>query len=223
MTQTPRASTPDTKTRVIQAATRLFATRGLENVLVRDLTQEAGVNLASVNYHFGSKESLYEAVLSSISESVNRVRLKALECVLRSAARAKVAPALADILETFVAPYLEGEGQGDGAVLVQLLLKDRLSRNEMTARLIQTHFDPVARAYVKAIAMACPALDERDLYWRYTLMYGAIILTISDYNNRSNRLSSMSEGLVDGNDLHPLKKAMIDFLVAGFGAPSSRL
>ena len=47
-----------TKAAVFNAAERLFALHGFQNVSVRDITAEAGVNLASVNYHFGSKDAL---------------------------------------------------------------------------------------------------------------------------------------------------------------------
>src|SRR3954468_21475639 len=47
-----------TKAAVFNAAERLFALHGFQNVSVRDITAEAGVNLASVNYHFGSKDPL---------------------------------------------------------------------------------------------------------------------------------------------------------------------
>lgn len=68
-------SSADTKWRVIAAATHLFASKGMENVSLRELTTAAGVNLAAVNYHFGSKEALCEAVLDSLSGSVNARRL----------------------------------------------------------------------------------------------------------------------------------------------------
>ena len=53
----------DTKARILDAAERLFADNGYSATSLRDITNEAGVNLAAVNYHFGSKEALLSAVL----------------------------------------------------------------------------------------------------------------------------------------------------------------
>ena len=59
-------SEPDTKDVILDAAEVLFAEYGYDATSLRDLTQEAGVNLAAVNYHFGGKEQLAAAVLASL-------------------------------------------------------------------------------------------------------------------------------------------------------------
>ncbi len=52
-----------TKQKLIQAALELFGEHGYDAASVRDICEKAGVNNASVNYHFGDKRSLYRAVL----------------------------------------------------------------------------------------------------------------------------------------------------------------
>jgi AcrR family transcriptional regulator len=47
---------------IIEAAERLFATCGFDGTSVRDIAQEAGINIAMISYYFGSKEKLMEAV-----------------------------------------------------------------------------------------------------------------------------------------------------------------
>ena len=209
----------DTKARVIAAATRLFAEKGMEKVVLRELTSAAGVNLAAVNYHFGSKEALCEAVLDSLSERVNARRLAHLRQVLDEARRAGQRPALRAVLDTFIAPYLDADEAGEGAVLVQLLIKDRVSPSEMTARIIRKHFDPLAREYIAAFALACPDVSPDDFYWRYAFTYCAVILTASD-RSKTNRISTMSMGRFDGADRAALREALLDYLVAAIGAPS---
>lgn len=54
---------PDTRRRLLDAATRLFAARGFARVTVRAICQRAGANVAAVNYHFGGKQGLYRQVL----------------------------------------------------------------------------------------------------------------------------------------------------------------
>lgn len=48
---------------IMRAAERLFAARGLDGVSIRDITREADVDIALLNYHFGTKEGLFEAVI----------------------------------------------------------------------------------------------------------------------------------------------------------------
>ncbi|MFT4193974.1 TetR/AcrR family transcriptional regulator [Ottowia sp.] len=207
----------DTKARVVAAATRLFAEKGMEKVALRELTSAAGVNLAAVNYHFGTKEALCEAVLDSLAERVNARRLARLGQVLDEARSAGRRPALPAILDTFVAPYLDDEA-ADGAVLVQLLIKDRVSPSDMTARIIRRHFDPLARAYIAAFALACPDVNPDDFYRRYMFTYNTVILTASDRD--ASRIATMSMGRLDGADRPALRQALMDYLVAAIGAPS---
>jgi AcrR family transcriptional regulator len=61
-----------TKAAVFNAAERLFALHGFQNVSVRDITAEAGVNLASVNYHFGSKDALLFEIFRRRTGELNR-------------------------------------------------------------------------------------------------------------------------------------------------------
>lgn len=61
---TTQARGADTRTRLLEAATRLFTERGFGKVTIRDISAAAGTNLAAVSYHFRDKAGLYEEVLS---------------------------------------------------------------------------------------------------------------------------------------------------------------
>ena len=71
--------TINTKDRLLDAAERLFADKGYSATSLRDITQKAEVNLAAVNYHFGSKEALLSAALERRFDPVNRKRLELLD------------------------------------------------------------------------------------------------------------------------------------------------
>src|SRR5256884_3847765 len=79
------ATSADTKTRILDAAERLFVEHGFEATSLRQLTTAAGVNLAAVNYHFGSKEELFQAVLTRRLDPMNQERIELLEKVERDA------------------------------------------------------------------------------------------------------------------------------------------
>jgi AcrR family transcriptional regulator len=59
---TVRKDGEDTRRRILQAACRVFAEKGYEHATHSDICEQAGANVASINYHFGSKEELYRAV-----------------------------------------------------------------------------------------------------------------------------------------------------------------
>src|SRR3954463_2779426 len=85
------ATSADTKTRILDAAERLFVEHGFEATSLRSLPTAAGVTLAAVNYHFGSKEELFQAVLTRRLDPMNQERIDLLARVEREAA----GPALA--------------------------------------------------------------------------------------------------------------------------------
>src|SRR5512146_3288335 len=90
-----------TKAAVFGAAERLFALHGFQNVSVRDITAEAGVNLASVNYHFGSKDALLFEIFRRRTSELNRERARMLH---EAGARHNGKPSVRDILEAYFAP-----------------------------------------------------------------------------------------------------------------------
>src|SRR5882762_6734178 len=89
----------DTKTRILDSAEKLFGMSGFEGTSLRDITAEAEVNLAAVNYHFQSKDSLMEAVICRRIEPVNRRRLELLEATGDN-------PTVEQILRAFLVPVI---------------------------------------------------------------------------------------------------------------------
>jgi AcrR family transcriptional regulator len=95
----------DTRDRLLNAAEQLFATRGIDAVSVRDITDEAEANLAAVNYHFGSKHGLVVAIVQRRADELGRRRAELLDELeragrvsLREVIRAMVVPT-AELIE----------------------------------------------------------------------------------------------------------------------------
>jgi len=91
-----------TRERILGAAETLFARHGFAGASLRQVTAAANVNLAAVNYHFGSKDNLIEEVFRRRLDELNARRLAAL-----AAATAKAELDLEDVLAAFVRPALE--------------------------------------------------------------------------------------------------------------------
>src|SRR5271169_2834335 len=94
-----RAERTDTKSRILDAAENLFGRNGFDVTSLRDITAEAEVNLAAVNYHFQSKDSLMDAVITRRLEPVNQNRLEMLDA-------AGPNPSVEQILEAFLYPVV---------------------------------------------------------------------------------------------------------------------
>ena len=211
------ASSDATRQRVLRAAEQLFGAKGVENVSLREMTTLAGVNLAAVNYHFGSKDALAEAVFEALSARVNTSRLANLQAVLEAADQQQKRPEISDILLTFLRPYLDPQVEGEGALLAQLILKHRLAPSEMTRRIVAKYFDPMAREYVDAYQLALPQIPREEFYWRYMFVAGAVLLAATD-QERVNRVSSISHGAVDGANALSTVDALVRFLAGGMAA-----
>ncbi len=216
--QLPQAENDSaTRQRMIEAATSLFAQSGVDGVSMRALTAAADVNLASVNYHFGSKEALAGTVFEALSARVNKQRIIDIKQAMAVAAQSGKPLRLESIVDIFVEPYL-GEGKDEGGrLLAQLILKHRLTPSDMTSRIVRKHFDPMAKQFVEAYALACPEVKKEDRYWRYAFMVSTVVLTVTD-QAKGNRVSRLSGGLVDAVSREALRTALVKFIVAGLAA-----
>ena len=92
--------TLDTKKKLLDTAEKLFGEKGFEATSLRDITTEAQVNLAAVNYHFQSKDSLIDAVIQRRIAPVNCRRLKMLDAAGPDAT-------VEQIVGAFLAPLFE--------------------------------------------------------------------------------------------------------------------
>lgn len=109
------SSTHETKEQIITVAERLFADNGFAGTTLRNVVSEAGVNLAAVNYHFGSKEELFRAVVSRFARPVVEQELSLLS-ELKAGAEL---PSLEEILTVILKPSLEILSEDEGTRLVR--------------------------------------------------------------------------------------------------------
>ncbi|NYT86958.1 TetR/AcrR family transcriptional regulator [Pollutimonas harenae] len=206
------------RARIIDAAIELFGAKGVDRTSLRELTAQASVNVALVNYHFGSKEGLAEAVFETLASQINTERALALETLLQQEGAASVR--LDEIVKIFMRPYFDPASRRSGALLAQMILRHRLAPTPGTNRIIQEHFDPMASCFIDAMAQACPSVDRKEFYWRYAFMVSSIVLTITD-SSSVNRLARLSNGQADATDMARMAASLCRFLVGALQAPSS--
>src|SRR6516165_9605193 len=92
----------ETKDKIIETASRLFADQGYAATSLRQIIADAGVNLAAVHYHFGSKEELLDALVHLKAEPVNRERMSRLDRLEEQAAGSPLT--VEEILRAFLEP-----------------------------------------------------------------------------------------------------------------------
>jgi AcrR family transcriptional regulator len=199
-----------TKTLVFAAAERLFAMHGFQKVSVRDITAEAGVNLASINYHFGSKDALLFEIFRRRTAELNRTRARLLH---EANNRHLGKPPVRAILEALVAPQVRwSDPKGDRNISFQFLIR---SRGEGTDKMRDALRSDVSylRRFADALMAARPDLPAEEVYWRLHFVLGLI------HNNRFSeldRLHTLSAGLTRGDGAEALIKRIVDFAEAGF-------
>jgi AcrR family transcriptional regulator len=133
----------DTKTRILDSAERLFAGNGFHNTSLRDITKDAEVNLAAVNYHFGSKESLFEEVFKRHFLPVNRIRLARLEDIRDNAARNRSRPAAREVLQAFIAPVVYFRKTEPGAAaFITLVIRTMSEHDDRLREILMGYFRP---------------------------------------------------------------------------------
>lgn len=201
-----------TRDRVFLAAERLFALNGFQAVSVRDITAEAGVNLAAVNYHFGSKDGLLFEIFRHRSAELNRTRAR----LLHQASDAHGGhPPVRAILEALLTPpVLSMDPDGERWITIQFMIRARSEGTEQIREVLRSDVTHLKR-FADALLAARPDLAPEDVYWRLHFVLGLI------HQNRSaelERLSIVSGGLAQAGDVHALLKRMVDFAEAGFNA-----
>ncbi len=205
-----------TRERILLAAERLFAEKGVENATLKMVTQEAGVNLAAVNYHFGSKEELVFAVFDDLADRISRRRLALLAA--RKLAVGGKPLGIEEIVYFFMEPYVLHEGGRDGALLINMILHHRVSPTRTAERILSKYFDKVAYKFVEVFTESIGHLDKKALWWRYYFMVSSILFTASE-RGQGNRLARISDGHADLNNLDELVHQLTIFLAAGMTAP----
>ena len=208
---------PDTKQLILDAAEKAFADHGIEGTSLRKIIARAGVNLAAVHYHFGSKEALLKAVLIRRLEPLNRERLRLLTALETEAGNGPVP--LESLVEALVGPPLRLtlDPERGGEVFMRLLGRILPEPDEPLQALLGEQFSEVIERFLAAFQRALPELPLRDLFWRAHFGVGAMAHTMCGCNT----LKTISRGLCDPSDTEPLIRQLVLFISAGMRAPAT--
>jgi AcrR family transcriptional regulator len=173
-----------TKTRIVSAAEMLFLQRGYEGTSLRAITTEANVNLAAVNYHFGSKEELFTMLLTERLDPLNQDRARRLDTLKANGVDRE--HHVEQIIATLFLPALAlardvahggpdflrfiGRAYADPSPFVRKLLHDRYAATNLK--------------FKHAFAEALPELTEHDLATRLSFILDAVSSTLASEDVR---------------------------------------
>jgi len=174
----------ETKDRILNVAEELFGEEGIDRVSVRDVTEKAGVNVAAINYHFGSKEELIAAVFARRLGPLNEARLELLTRAEEEAGAG--GPSVERILESFILPAVmcckggaenggsDGGAGGAAAAFAKLLGRCLAETRPEVESLLKEQFQLIVARFEKALMKALPELSRSDVYWRLKFTFGAL-------------------------------------------------
>jgi len=205
-----------TKDRILDTAEALFMEHGFEATSMRALTAAAGVNLAAVNYHFGSKEELFQAVLTRRLDPMNQERLALLTELEREAAPHPVP--CEKILTAMFIPALElaRDPPRGGKNFLHLLGRAYADPAPFIRQFLSEQYATMIARFKAAFGRALPHLPRRELSWRLHFIMGALSYTLAGTD--ALKLIGELNPDDDGNDERLLQR-LAPFLLAGLTAP----
>ncbi|WP_374379251.1 TetR/AcrR family transcriptional regulator [Thermomonas sp.] len=201
-----------TKDRILHAAEELFAQQGFASTSLRQVTSRADVNIAAVNYHFGSKDNLVNEVFRRRMDEMSAQRLEALK-----AATCDAPGQLEPVLAAFVEPALAmAQDRHGGGAFIRVIARAYAESNEGLRKFLSEQYGHVLREFAKGIDACVPGLGKEELYRRLDFLSGALTYAMADFG-----LIKRPSGVSDSQHRQRAAAALIRFAAAGFKADAS--
>lgn len=215
MAATPPAPNTDTRDRILDAAERLFVEHGFDGTSMRMITGAANANLAAVNYHFGSKDALVQAVFRRRLTALNQRRLAALDRLEADAAGEPLKPSR--IVEAFFGNALElaADTEQGGRTFMRLLARTYNEPNAFVRQFLAEEYAEVMDRFLGALFRALPEVPRAEILWRFHFMIGAMAFAIAGLGG----LSELIDDLPKDDDPARLLPRLMSFLLGGLRAP----
>lgn len=201
-----------TRSAILAAAERLYADRGFGDVTLRDIVAAANVNLAAVNYHFGSKDELIAELFVTRSLALNRERLQELRAAEdKGGGRGDIA----DILRALVGPTLRGclGPENQRSTAARFMIRVNIESVPPIRRIRNREIDHL-RKFVAAMRRALPGLSDVELFWGLHFSLAMAQQTVRD----SERLTKLSEGKCDVDDVEAIVARVVSVSVMALTA-----
>ena len=213
------ARSVDTRERILDAAERLFMAHGYEGTSMRQITGEAAVNLAAVNYHFGSKESLMQEVFRRRPDGLNEERMGVLGEMETEAAGKPLKPS--QIVDGFFGTLLRlaDDQERGGVTFLRLLGRTLTEPSEFIRTFLAHEYATVMERYKEALFKALPDVPKAEIVWRFHFMLGATSYAIAG----TDALRLVTDWQIEEADavdrIDRLVPRLMSFLLGGLRSP----
>ncbi|NOE09390.1 TetR family transcriptional regulator [Vibrio cholerae] len=201
-----------TKEKILDVAEGLFAEYGFNDTSLRTITSKAGVNLASVNYHFGDKKNLVRAVLNRYLEAFMPEMKQSLERL-----NERDDYDMAEVFEALRAPLRSlSELRPNGTSRFMLLIGRGYTDVQGHLRwFITNRYNDVLTLFTDSVLKANPNLTRETLFWRLHFTLGTCVFTMAS----SQALAEIAENDF-GSKVDPksVVDQLIPYLAAGVAA-----
>lgn len=200
-----------TRDKILEAAWLLFSEKGFEAVSVRDVTNAAKVNLASVSYHFNGKDKLIQEIVSKALVPMNKHRVRLLKKAGDEAENIENIP-LDKIIEAYVRPVVYPEEYGSCSKMIsQLVARSLINESATVPQDALASFRDLYQIFSIALASQCPDIDAGKAVKNFIFATGAVFM----FHSFSALANKAAENSLDYKDDDFLDDA-IKFCSAGF-------
>ncbi|MGJ8656934.1 MAG: TetR/AcrR family transcriptional regulator [Akkermansiaceae bacterium] len=202
-----------TREKILKSAWRLFAKDGFEAVSVRDVTQDADVNLASINYHFGSKSGLIQEIVIEVLVPMNKQRVRLLKKAGDECGGVENVK-LNALIEAYIRPVVCPEEYGGCSdMLARLMARYLIDRDYDVPMKVLDSFGDVYQIFGIAIRAQCPGLVPQKALEKLIFSTGAVFM-FQSFSGLAAKASRNDAAL----DVDDYLKDAVAFCEAGFMA-----
>lgn len=205
----------DTKRRILDTAEELFMEHGFEATSLRLITTAAGVNLAAANYHFGSKEELFQAVFTRRLDPMNHDRMALLAAYEAAAGKALTCEKIISAMFIPALKLARDHEQG-GKNFLRLLGRAYADPAPFIREFLASQYAEMIGRFRAAFGNALPHLPREEVSWRLHFVMGALSYTLAGTDGLKLIAQYHPEN-TDNDEL--LLKRLAPFLAAGLRAP----
>ena len=201
----------ENKTIILDTAERFFARKGFSASTLRSITKEANVNVASVNYYFGSKERLITEVLSRIFRPLNMRRAELLSDAIQKFHPHAVP--LRDILNALIRPILEMVFSTSHTQAMLVLRRCMSEEGNFIEEAIKNDLNSLIERFLGLLCQTLPEIPREELRWRLHFVIGTAVHTACLCEKSLKNTPSLQ--------LEDVLRELLDYTAAGFAHPGT--
>ena len=210
-----RASRSETtRTLLLDTAERLFALQGYDATGVRQIAEEAGVNLGAIHYYWRTKDALCRDALERRLLPILAQRTAGLNEVEQAGG------ALGALLDASHGPSLlaGGTSEQEAGAFRRFYGRMLFDPSPEVQAILASLLDEYAVRFIGLLRGACGHVDDNEFYWRVTFLYGAFLYA----HTQHTRTTALWGGRFDQQDFAAASRYLTRFLEGGLRAPPAR-